>query len=366
MSPRFITFLPRFRSFSVLSFRAEVCDTLARASTQKENRPVNNNNPFGGGPPGYPPGAPQPGYPQQQQPQQGYPQQPQYGQPQQPQYGQPQQPQQPQYGQPQQPQYGQPQQPQYGQPQQPGGFPQQPQQQQPPQQQFGAPPGGQPGYGQPQAPQGAPPGYGQQGAPPGYGQQGAQPGYGQPGAQPGYGQPGAQPGYAQPQGGYGVPQTGDQFNQALAGFQGSLQAGGGRPRQRNAVMTLLIPIGVIVVGRIIATILAIVFSGSGLALLANIGTLVALAGYVLFVYVWAQMVKELKSVTNNQGFAWWPMIVPIYNIIYLFTMVPPEVARAKQMVGAPQPPRQPIVYFFLSLYALAADLNDIAARLPPG
>ncbi len=89
---------------------------------------MNNNNPYGGGPPGYPPGTPQQGYPQQQQ--QGYPQQ------QQPQYQQ--QPQQPPMGQPQPQQgYGQPQggygapQGQPGYPQQQQGYPQQgyPQQQ---------------------------------------------------------------------------------------------------------------------------------------------------------------------------------------------------------------------------------------------
>ena len=146
---------------------------------------MNNNNPYGGGPPGYPPGAPQQGYPQQQQqPQQGYPQQQQPGYPQQQQYA-PQQPQgfpQPQQGYPQQQQ----QQPQYGQP--PQGYPQQQQPQQPqyqqqpqqpqmgqPQQGYGqAPPAG--GYG---APQGGQPGYGQQ-PQQGYPQQGyPQQGYGQ-------------------------------------------------------------------------------------------------------------------------------------------------------------------------------------------
>jgi hypothetical protein len=311
---------------------------------------VNNNNPFGGGPPGYPPGAPQQGYPQQQQPQQGYPQQQQQGFPQQPQYGQPQQ-QQPQYGQPQQqqPQYGQPQQqqPQYGQPQQ-----QQPQYGQPQQQQYAQPQAPQqPQYGQPQQQQ---PQYGQpqQGFP----QPGAQqPGYGQPGAQPGYGQPGYG---AQPQGGYGMPQTGDQLGQAIQGFQGALQGGGGRPRQRNPLMTLLIPYALMVGGPIVFGIIAGVL---GIGIIGLVGRLVNLAGSVLFLIVCVQMWKELKNTTNNPQFQIWPIIVPIWGALY----VQAEMTRAKQMIGA-QPARSVVVYIFLMPYALAADLNDIVARMPPG
>jgi hypothetical protein len=310
---------------------------------------VNNNNPYGGNPPGYPPGAPQQGYPQQQQqgyPQQQQPQQPGYGQqPQQPQYGAPQQqpgyppqqyPQQPPApAYQQQPQYQQqqPAQPQYPQQQQPGQ-PQYPQQQQPAQ-----------GYGQQQQP-----GYGQQ--QPGYGQQ-QQQGYGQQQPAQGYGQPDA------------FPQNQQQFNQALQGFQSSLQGGGGRPRTRNALMTFLIPVGVIILGNIITRVLFAILPVS-LYMVANVGQLVVLVGAVLMIYIWMQMANELKSVTKNPNFAWWPFLVPIYNIIYLFTMVPPEVTRAKQMVGAPQPTRPPILYFFLPLYAMASDLNDIAARMPPG
>ncbi len=308
---------------------------------------MNNNNPYGGNPPGYPPGSPQQGYPQQpQQQQQGYPQQQQPGYPQQ-------QPQQPQYGAPQQPGYP-PQQPQY--PQQPPqpAYQQQPQYQQPPaaQPQYQQQPAAQPQYQQPQQPGG----YGQQPQQPagGYGQQPQQPG--------GYGQQ-PQQGYPQQQG-YGQ-QPADQFGAAMQGFQGSLQGGGKHPRQRNALMTFLIPFGIIVVGNIITRVLFMILPVS-LYAVANIGQLVVLAGAVLMIYIWVQLVNELKSVTKNPAFAWWPILVPIYNIIYLFTMVPPEVVKAKQMVGAPQPARPPILYFFLPNFALASDLNDIAARLPPG
>lgn len=315
---------------------------------------MNNNNPYGGGPPqGYPPGAPQQGYPQQQQgypqQQQGYPQQQQYGQPQQP--GYPPQQQQPQYPQqPPQPAYQQ--QPQYQQPQQP----QQPQ-----------------GYGQPQQPQG----YGQPQQPQGYGQQPQQQqqGYGQQ-PQQGYGQQ-PQQGYGQqPAGGYGgagnfaaspqdaVPHNPQQFNQALQGFQAGL-SGGGRPKMRNPIMTMAIPIGFSILGNIVAVILAFILPNSLIGL-ANLGRLISLVGVVIAILAWKAMADELKSVTHNPQFNWWPIIVPVYNLIYLLTMVPPEVQKAKQMVGAQQPARSNILYFLLPLYAMAADMNDIAQRMPPG
>ncbi len=290
---------------------------------------MNNNNPYGGGPPqGYPPGAPQQGYPQQQQ---GYPQQQQ----QQQQYGQP-QPQQPQQGYPQQ------QQPQY--PQQPPqpAYQQQPQYQQPQQQPQ------QPGYGQPQQPQ-QPQGYGQPQQPQqGYGQQ-PQQGYGQQ-PQQGYGQ--------QPQDQFpGNPQ---QFNQALQGFGASLQTGGKHPKQRNAVMTLVIPMGIMIGASIVGGIL-----GHFVGILGTLFSLVSLAGPVLLLITMIQMLNEMKSVTKNAQFSIIPMFIPIYSLLFFFQIVPAEMAKAKQMVGA-QPPRPAILYLLFAPFALASDLNDIAARLPPG
>jgi hypothetical protein len=161
-----------------------------------------------------------------------------------------------------------------------------------------------------------------------------------------------------------VPQNAAQFGAAMQGFQSGL-AGGGRPKTRNPVMTFLVPIGIIILGNIIRTVLAIILPVNLMAI-SNIGGLVSLVGSIVTILAWKAMADELKSVTKNPAFSWWPIIIPIYNIIYLFTMVPPEVTRAKQMVGAPQPTRPPILYFFLPLYAMAADINDIAARMPPG
>lgn len=140
-----------------------------------------------------------------------------------------------------------------------------------------------------------------------------------------------------------------------------MQGGGGRPRQRNALMTFLIPFGIIVVSQILGSILAHI-----IGILALIGALGSLVGGVLLLYVWMQMANELKSVTKNPAFNWWPILIPIYGIIYLITQVPAEVTKAKQMVGAQQPTRPVVLYFFLPHFALASDLNDIAARMPPG
>jgi len=320
-------------------------------------------------PPGYPPGGPQypgqPGaFPQQGQPQQGQPQQgqkpfqgtqlmpgapqqpgqPQYGQPPpgygqpQPGYGQPQQ-QQPQYGQPpqQQPQYGQPpqQQPQYGQPPQQ----QQPQYGQPPQQQqpqYGQPPQQQ--YGAPQQPQ---PQYGmQQQAAPGYGAQGAQ--------------------------AFGQMQQG--FAGAAAGM--GLQAGSGKPRVRNAIMTLLMPFIIIFGGGIIGSVLVSVGASADIGILAMIGSLVSglssLAGGIIYLLSVIRMFGEINGVTKSGTLAWWQIFIPLYNYYVMWILVPAEVQKAKQMVGVQQPARGIVVYVFFWLYAAASDLNDIAMAMPPG
>jgi hypothetical protein len=72
------------------------------------------------------------------------------------------------------------------------------------------------------------------------------------------------------------------------------------------------------------------------------------------------MVNEVKSVTRNDGFAWWPMLVPGYNIYWMWLLVPQEVTKAKQMVGAQAPTRSIVLYIFLWHFAFASDLNDLA------
>jgi hypothetical protein len=254
------------------------------------------------------------------------------------------------------------------------------------------PPGGSP-YGGPQAPipQGtammpggmAPP-YAPYGAPP----QGPQHGSGNPppyDAGP-YGSPsnnpyGASPapnpfagppqGYA-PAGGYGTPpqaygappaaagQAMAPYNAQSVGLAGPmmgqpLATAGARPQRRNALMTFLMPLGVVVVGAILSSVLAMVFRPLGM-----LGSLVALAGLGLFVISAITMVNELKSVTRNDAFAWWPMFVPFYGIYWACILVPQEVGKAKQLLGVQEPPRSLVLYLFLFHFAFASDINDLA------
>lgn len=220
----------------------------------------------------------------------------------------------------------------YGQPGQYGGAP--------PQQQYGAPPGG--------APYGAPPQQQYGSNPPPGGQQG----YGAPpqGA-PGYGgNPMAPQGGMMPYGGAAVGAPAP-----MAGTLPSAGAAGAGPTRRNALMTWLLPFAVMIGGSILAQIL-----GRILAPLALLGSLTNLAGLIWYVWLLSQMVGELKAVTGNASFAWWPFIVPFYNIYWVLVPLRQEVTKAKQVRGVQTPTRGGVVYFFLANYALASDLNDMA------
>jgi hypothetical protein len=110
----------------------------------------------------------------------------------------------------------------------------------------------------------------------------------------------------------------------------ALQPGGGKPRVRNALMTMLLP-AIISVGGVIAGVIVIILGGvAESAVIALLGTLLylvgALAGGVLGLISAIKMIGELNAVTRS--------------------------------------PRGIVVYIFLWLYALAADLNDIAKAMP--
>jgi hypothetical protein len=138
---------------------------------------------------------------------------------------------------------------------------------------------------------------------------------------------------------------------------GTLQSAGvgPGPRRRNALMTWLLPMAVMFGGFVLAIILAFVSAS-----LASLGSLVILGGIGWYVFLAIQMANELKSVTRNPAFAWWPMFVPFYNIYWRWFLVPQEVARAKQMVGVQSPVRSIVLYIFLWSFAFASDLNDLA------
>ena len=210
---------------------------------------------------------------------------------------------------------------------------------------FGAPPPGGPGFGPPPgAPQqgfGAPPPNAFGGAPPqGYPQQGAPAGYGAPQA-PGAMQPYGQPGAMQPPG----------------AMMGTLQSAGNAPgpTRRNALMTWLLPGLVMFGGVILSVILAFIVPALG-----SLAGLFVLAGGILYLLAGIKMANELKAATRNDKFAWWPMLVPGYNVYWMWLLVPAEVTKAKQMLGVQQPTRSMVLYIFLWHFALASDLNDMA------
>ena len=93
-------------------------------------------------------------------------------------------------------------------------------------------------------------------------------------------------------------------------------------------------------------------------------SLVGFVGFAFFFFTsLIKMVSEVKSVTKNEAFAWWWALVPIYSIYWMVLLVPQEVANAKRTVGVQEPVRSPVIYFFLFPFALASDINDLAARM---
>lgn len=156
--------------------------------------------------------------------------------------------------------------------------------------------------------------------------------------------------------------------QAQAGF-GGVQAGmqslglggaptaGGRPTVRNPIMVMVIPIAAIMVGPIVGGVLAGI---TEMAVLGLLGLLITFAGvgYILFNIM--KMSNELKVVTGNEAFAWWPLLVPVYSYYWAWILVPAEMAKAKQMRGIQTPARSILLYLLLFPYAFASDLNDIA------
>ncbi len=217
---------------------------------------------------------------------------------------------------------------------------------------YGAAPPGQ--YGAPSY--GAAPGGGYGGAPPGYGSNPPQPAYGQ---QQTYGQPGG------PMQSYGQPgDPGSALATLASAGIASAMGGGKRPIARNALLTILLPYGINIVGNIIVSILVRVAAATGIGLLVTLFGLLSYVVSIAFLYFYFvplfKMANEVKSVTNNQGFNPWLTLIPIYGPLFL---LPPEVTNAKRIVGAPEPVRSPVLYFFFPPYALASDVNEIAARM---
>jgi hypothetical protein len=126
------------------------------------------------------------------------------------------------------------------------------------------------------------------------------------------------------------------------------------PQRRNALMTFLLPLAVVAGGIVASTVLGMI-----LRPLALVGSLVELAGCAWMILLTIQMVNELKVVTRNDAFAWWPIFVPLYQFYWAVVLLPQEVKKAKQLLGVQQPVRSPVLYLFLMLFALASDINDL-------
>jgi hypothetical protein len=154
--------------------------------------------------------------------------------------------------------------------------------------------------------------------------------------------------YGQPPGGM-VPGVG----------VGTLQSAGvsAGPRRRNALLTFLLPLVVMIGGMIVFGLLAALLNVPAIGALAM---LAYLAGLGWFLFNTIQMANELKVVTRSPGFAWWPIFVPIYGLYWAWILVPQEVAKAKQMLGVQAPVRSIVLYIFLWHFALASDINDMA------
>jgi len=164
---------------------------------------------------------------------------------------------------------------------------------------------------------------------------------------------------------YGQAAPGYGAQPGVMGTLPSAGVSGSGPTRRNALMTFLIPViimfGGAIVGVILGIILALISPALGL-----LGSLIALAavcvGGVIAILSTIKMIGELNVVTRNAAFPWWPMIVPIYGLIWMWFQVPAEVAKAKQMMGAQTPPRSTVLYVFLFHYALASDINDLVRQ----
>ncbi|HXN32085.1 MAG TPA: zinc ribbon domain-containing protein, partial [Polyangiaceae bacterium] len=250
---------------------------------------------------------------------------------------------------------------------------------------YGSPQGPPRGPAQSPGPGGPPPNYAPYGSPPyaappqqpgGYSPFAVPPPPAAPPAPPYGAQPNAFGGYdpygqgQQPPAGYGPPMPmqppGGQPGQAMVPFGppggrpmvGTLKSSGAAlpsPTRRNAWLTMLLPFAVMFGGVILSVVLAFVISPA----LGSLASLFVLGGAVWYLLLAIQMTSELKSVTHSDELAWWPLIVPVYQLYFMWIVVPQEVAKAKQMLGARQLPQNIVLYIFLWHFALASDLNDL-------
>jgi hypothetical protein len=120
-------------------------------------------------------------------------------------------------------------------------------------------------------------------------------------------------------------------------------------------MTMLLPGAAIFGGVLLSLVLGLLLNPA----IGYLASLFALAGVVWYLLLALQMVSELKSITRGESLAWWPLLVPVYQLYFMWVVVPQEVARAKQMLGVREPPQNIVLYICLWHFAFALDLNDM-------
>ncbi len=94
--------------------------------------------------------------------------------------------------------------------------------------------------------------------------------------------------------------------------------------------------------------------------------MVMIISYICFIYAVLQllaMMGELKAYLQKDEIVPWHLLIPYYNIYLLVIKVPAWVREAKQKAGCANPePMNIVMYLFLGLYALPADLNEVWQR----
>ncbi len=162
-------------------------------------------------------------------------------------------------------------------------------------------------------------------------------------------------GYGQPMMGQGMAPYSQPPGDHMAGTLKSQAGTSIGPTRRNALLTILLPAALMMGGMILSIVLAFAVSPG----LGSLGGLFVLAGGIWYLFLAVQMLAELKAVTRSEELAWWPLIVPFYQLYFMWVVVPKEVAKAKQTLGANANPQPVLLYVFLWHFALASDLNDM-------
>lgn len=132
---------------------------------------------------------------------------------------------------------------------------------------------------------------------------------------------------------------------------------GAKPTLRNAFVIGIVPLIVSFLGSFIFSFLAGMLDIPALGI---IGSVIQLAMSIWLLINLLKCLDEMRNAAGNPAFPRWPIIVPIYNLIYMLMMVPKEMQKAKQMRGMQPTTRNLALYFFFPVFALQSDLNDLA------